>query len=335
MKHDHDSHESKSADVMSRPAVMIQLMRSAIPKGCSLLFFFPIQSHPISSNFLGDSKRDLEEKTHKKKSFSWDRMMQMMVDQLTRSATPRPKPRAKSRQSLHPDKEVNHHPEPADGRRSAAPNIGTPLVKVQTDPYTPPVYRYKSERTWKTMWGAMDPQTKSQVLETRLEREIEKREIPKNPTARPVPEKVLHNYEYEKNPRLLDPRRTSRSSSARKDLYNRGMRYEDPVTASPSRNMDRAKPWEEYFEEPNPFVGSRGKSSFINPPANGQSYFVAFTELMNQNVGTPNVNHAQRSTLALKCFSPSYTTRSPSPFSKSSKTQSELGGFSSGKSDSE
>lgn len=204
--------------------------------------------------------------------------MQVLVDHLTRSATPRPKPRAKSRQSLNQDRadhiQNNHHQNhDADGRKSSTSvSKGAQVVKIQKDPFSPPVYRYKSERTWKTMWGTVDTapeyikRSENQVVPTTVEKRVDQREVSNITTS--VGNVVLQNPDPDKSRRLLDPRRTSRSSSARKDMYSR-LRYENPVTASPSRDMDRPKPWEEYFEEPVSFVGSRGKTSYVNPPSNG------------------------------------------------------------------
>jgi actin-binding LIM protein len=42
----------------------------------------------------------------------------------------------------------------------------------------------------------------------------------------------------------VDPRNASRTPSAKTELHQR-LRYDNPVNASPSRDMDRPKPWEE------------------------------------------------------------------------------------------
>lgn len=60
----------------------------------------------------------------------------------------------------------------------------------------------------------------------------------------------------------LDPRNASRNPSAKKELHHR-LRYDNPVNASPSRDLDRAKPWDdEDLEMMSAFRSSGGKTAY-------------------------------------------------------------------------
>jgi actin-binding LIM protein len=69
----------------------------------------------------------------------------------------------------------------------------------------------------------------------------------------------------------LDPRNSSRNPSAKKELHHR-LRYDNPVNASPSRDLDRAKCWDdEDIEMMSAFRSSGGKTAYSMTTAHSHS----------------------------------------------------------------
>lgn len=75
----------------------------------------------------------------------------------------------------------------------------------------------------------------------------------------------------------IDPRNASRTPSASKELMHR-LRYESPVGASPSRQLDHQKPFddEQMFDRSTSYRGSVGRSLGTTPSYNGKFLFIYF-----------------------------------------------------------
>lgn len=70
----------------------------------------------------------------------------------------------------------------------------------------------------------------------------------------------------------IDPRNASRTPSASKELMYR-LRYESPVGASPSRQLDHQKPFyddDPTFDRSTSYRGSVGRSLGTTPSYNGR-----------------------------------------------------------------
>lgn len=70
----------------------------------------------------------------------------------------------------------------------------------------------------------------------------------------------------------IDPRNASRTPSASKELMYR-LRYESPIGASPSRQLDHQKPFyddEQTFDRSISYRGSIGRSLGTTPSCNGK-----------------------------------------------------------------
>lgn len=70
----------------------------------------------------------------------------------------------------------------------------------------------------------------------------------------------------------IDPRNSSRTPSASKELMYR-LRYESPIGASPSRQLDHQKPFfddEANFDRSTSYRGSVGRSLGKTPSYNGK-----------------------------------------------------------------
>lgn len=73
----------------------------------------------------------------------------------------------------------------------------------------------------------------------------------------------------------IDPRNASRTPSASKELMHR-LRYESPVGASPSRQLDHQKPFDDdqMFDRSTSYRGSVGRSLGTTPSYNGKHSFI-------------------------------------------------------------
>ena len=115
--------------------------------------------------------------------------------------------------------------------------------------------------------------------------------------------KEIREREKIRASRLIDPRNASRNPSARKELRSH-LRYENPVNASPSRDLDRPKPWdEEDIEMMSVFRSSGGKTAYSTTPAH-------YTPVSSLRF-TPRPGYGTRPVTPV-----SGTVRSSSPFSQ-------------------
>lgn len=77
----------------------------------------------------------------------------------------------------------------------------------------------------------------------------------------------------------IDPRNASRTPSASKELMYR-LRYESPVGASPSRQLDHQKPFNDddpTFDRSISYRGSVGRSLGTTPSYNGINFILLFS----------------------------------------------------------
>ncbi|XP_076317622.1 actin-binding LIM protein 2-like isoform X2 [Tachypleus tridentatus] len=98
----------------------------------------------------------------------------------------------------------------------------------------------------------------------------------------------------------IDPRNASRAPSASREVSIK-LRYDSPVNASPSRAMDRPRPWEEdEFDRGSSNRSSLGKSGYITPTYNVVSSL--------RTVPKPGYGFANKSS-TLPVSGPDYMTR--------------------------
>ena len=118
-----------------------------------------------------------------------------------------------------------------------------------------------------------------------------------------------------------DPRNASRNPSAKVELPKR-LRYDNPVNASPSRDADRPRPWDDDADSDmaSVFRSSGGKT--------------AYTSTVNYNV-VSSLRSVPRPGYGVRSMTPGVTSRSMSPFSQRSQPLPKLHStdFSSARSD--
>ena len=187
--------------------------------------------------------------------------MQALVEHL-RSKSPRPKsPQMMAEEPInlaaYPDA---RKPQPAD------------IARIERDDFpAPPFHCFASEKHWKKSWSSEELEftRRESIIEYQEGDEKLKREEEELSKISSGIGKVFLKsvQEREKQRRMtnMDPRRASRSSSAKKVVHQR-LRYDNPVSASPSRDMDRPKPWED--EGSSVFIASNGQRVHVPPPAN-------------------------------------------------------------------
>ncbi|XP_071441388.1 actin-binding LIM protein 2 isoform X3 [Hetaerina americana] len=181
------------------------------------------------------------------KSGSMKPGMKVLVESI-QSETPRPRsPHMNNEEPI----ELAHFP----GAKRPAPNE---KPKIERDdfpappyPYTDPERRRRWSDTYKGVPISDDEEevdgtaTAEQTEDQKLKKEEE--ELSKIATG--IGKVFLQNVREREKMRQwkmshLDPRNASRTPSAAREPVNR-LRYESPVNASPSRNMDHPRPWEE------------------------------------------------------------------------------------------
>ncbi|XP_058466451.1 actin-binding LIM protein 3 isoform X1 [Malaya genurostris] len=192
--------------------------------------------------------------------------MKVLVDSI-RSETPRPKsPGMNNEEPI----ELSHYPggkKPLPGEK---PKIERDDFPAPPYPYTDPERRRRYSDTYKHIESddevdhqqAKSKENKENQTERRLRKEEEELSKLKSSGMGKVILKDLQEHKkYETWKREnLDPRNASRTPSASKEPNYR-LRYESPVGASPSRNLDHQRPYEEeYFDRSTSYRGSVGRA---------------------------------------------------------------------------
>ncbi|XP_060529919.1 actin-binding LIM protein 1 isoform X6 [Cylas formicarius] len=171
--------------------------------------------------------------------------MKVLVDSI-RSETPRPKsPHMNNEEPI----ELAHFP------GAKPPKPGEP-PKIERDDFPAPPYPYtdpERRKRWSDSYKGV-PDSDEDDLDGMTEKEIEDRKLKKEEEeltkiASGIGKVFLKNVkEREKFKQWkaanLDPRNASRTPSANKEPTYR-LRYDNPIGASPSRNLDHPKPFDE------------------------------------------------------------------------------------------
>ncbi|XP_065352222.1 actin-binding LIM protein 3-like isoform X3 [Cloeon dipterum] len=201
--------------------------------------------------------------------------MQVLVDSI-KSETPRPKsPHMNNEEPI----ELAHFPaakRPPPGEKS----------KIERDDFPAPPYPYtdpERRRRWSDSYKGVPlsddengdvqqspgDEVDAKVVDVKLKRE----EVELSKIATGIGKVFLQNVREREKMRQwkmshLDPRNASRTPSAAKEPINR-LRYESPINASPSRNMDHPRPWEEdQFDRSSSYRSSVGRSTGAIPSYN-------------------------------------------------------------------
>lgn len=247
----------------------------------------PVSPHFHRPNQYGSGHRS----TSGSRSHSRSRSaMKMMVDSI-RSETPRPKsPGMNNEEPI----ELSHYPGAKKPPPGEKPKIERDDFPAPPYPYTDPERRRRYSDSYKNIESDdevdhhaknKEEQDKENHAEMRLQKEEEELSKLKSSGMGKVILKDLQEhkkYEHWKRENL-DPRNASRTPSASKEPTYR-LRYESPVGASPSRNLDHHRPLEdEYFDRSTSYRGSVGRAignapsynaihSYRSPPKPGYGF---------------------------------------------------------------
>ncbi|XP_060645875.1 actin-binding LIM protein 3 isoform X2 [Drosophila nasuta] len=223
--------------------------------------------------------------------------MKVLVDAI-RSETPRPKsPGMNNEEPI----ELSHYPAAKKPPPGEQPKIERDDFPAPPYPYTDPERRRRYSDTYKGVPVSDDDddvenedgengkqtngKAKNGEEQTRLQREAEQLEKLNSGIGSVIAKDLKEHAKYRKwKQNNLDPRNASRTPSASKEpIYK--LRYESPIGASPSRNLDHQKPFyeDEMFDRSTSYRGSLGKSlgnapsynaihSYRSPPKPGYGF---------------------------------------------------------------
>ncbi|XP_029042523.1 actin binding LIM protein Uncoordinated 115a isoform X5 [Osmia lignaria lignaria] len=172
--------------------------------------------------------------------------MRALVDALSET---RPKSPASQVDNDEPI-ELAHYPDAMKPPPGAKPPIERDDFPAPPYPYTDPERRRRWSDTYKGVPASddedeVDNKTYIKEVEEKLQKEQD--ELSKIDTG--IAKVFLHDREKDREnlrhkAANVDPRNASRTPSAAREPTYR-LRYESPVGASPSRNIDHARPWED------------------------------------------------------------------------------------------
>ncbi|XP_067618593.1 actin-binding LIM protein 2 isoform X1 [Eurosta solidaginis] len=188
--------------------------------------------------------------------------MKVLVDAI-RSETPRPKSPAMNNEEPI---ELSHYAAAKKPLPGEKPKIERDDFPAPPYPYTDPERRRRYSDTYRGVATSDDDDEvdnmKNGGIETRLQREAEELEKLNSGIGSAIAKDLKEHAKYRKwKQQNLDPRNASRTPSAAKEPILK-LRYESPIGASPSRNLDHQKPFyeDELFDRSTSYRGSLGKS---------------------------------------------------------------------------
>lgn len=193
--------------------------------------------------------------------------MQVLVDTI-QSSVPRPKsPHMNNEEPI----ELAHFP-------GARPPKPTEIPKIERDdfpappfPYTDPERRRRWSGSSKEYEVDEEEEASEEIFEEDPQLKKEEEELSKIATG--IGKVFLKTVKEREKYRAwkmthVDPRNASRTPSASKEPTYR-LRYDNPVNASPSRDIDRPRPWEEdEFDRGSSYRSSMGRSVGTTPTYN-------------------------------------------------------------------
>ncbi|KAJ8686237.1 hypothetical protein QAD02_022031 [Eretmocerus hayati] len=197
--------------------------------------------------------------------------MRALVDALSET---RPKsPAAPSQMDNDEPIELAHYPDAMKRPPGSQPPIERDDFPAPPYPYTDPERRRRWSDTYK---GVPDSEDEDEVDHTSIKEvdqklKKERDELSKIDTG--IAKVFLQDREKDREnlrhrAANVDPRNASRTPSANREPAYR-LRYESPVGASPSRNIDHARPWEDEdgmsYKSSGPSYNAGGRSSTRSP----------------------------------------------------------------------
>ncbi|RWS12503.1 actin-binding LIM protein 2-like protein, partial [Dinothrombium tinctorium] len=193
--------------------------------------------------------------------------MQVLVDNLQYS---QPRPRSPHMNNEEPI-EMAHYPGAQKPKPEEVPRIERDDFPAPPFPYTDPERR----RRWSGSSKELDVDELDGEEESFPEEDpqLKKEEEELSKIATGIGKVFLKTVKEREKIRAwkkanIDPRNSSRTPNAKTEVP-RKLRYTNPVHASPSRDIDRPKPWEDdEFDRGSIFRSSGGKTSFVTPPLN-------------------------------------------------------------------
>ncbi|XP_055678534.1 actin-binding LIM protein 1 isoform X7 [Lutzomyia longipalpis] len=199
--------------------------------------------------------------------------MKVLVDSI-RSETPRPKSPAMNNEEPI---EMSHYPGAKKPPPGEKPKIERDDFPAPPYPYTDPERRRRYSDSYKGVPVSDDEDEPDAAAAAknkieRLKKEEEELAKMKSGMGAVILKDLKEHARYTKwKQQNLDPRNASRTPSASKEpLYK--LRYESPVGASPSRNLDHPRPFyddETTFDRSTSYRGSVGRAIGSAPSYNG------------------------------------------------------------------
>ncbi|KAI8130095.1 Actin-binding LIM protein 1 [Lucilia cuprina] len=210
--------------------------------------------------------------------------MKVLVDAIS-SEAPRPKSPAMNNEEPI---ELSHYPGAKKPQPGEKPKIERDDFPAPPYPYTDPERRRRYSDSYKGVLVSDDEEeteTKNGETDSRLQREAKELEKLNSGIGSAIAKDLKETAKYRKwKQQNLDPRNASRTPSASKEPVYK-LRYESPIGASPSRNLDHQKPFyeDEMFDRSTSYRGSLGKSlgnapsynaihSYRSPPKPGYGF---------------------------------------------------------------
>ncbi|ODN01148.1 Actin-binding LIM protein 1 [Orchesella cincta] len=171
--------------------------------------------------------------------------MKAMVENLV-CETPRPKsPHMNNEEPI----ELAHFPGAKPPKPDEKPKIERDDFPAPPYPYTDPERRKRWSDSWKGVSASEDEDEADSVFKPEDDPKLKKEEEELSKIATGIGKVFLQNVKEREKLRAwkmshLDPRNASRTPSAAKEPALK-LRYDSPHNASPSRNLDHPRPWEE------------------------------------------------------------------------------------------
>ncbi|KAK6632947.1 hypothetical protein RUM43_012690 [Polyplax serrata] len=230
--------------------------------------------------------------------------MKVMAESI-RSETPRPKSPHMNNEEPIELARIPDAKKPAPGEKS----------KIERDDFPAPPYPYTDPERRKRWSGSHkgdeeeetvdEPDAQEKFFE---DEKLKKEEEELSKIATGIGKVFLQNVKEREKLRQyklqhLDPRNASRVPSANKEPAYR-LRYQSPVNASPSRNMDHPRPWEEeeYMDRSSSYRSSVGRSTGAIPTYNGKQFY--YSLLYHRTFDSPISKRSQGIAIACTILDP-------------------------------
>ncbi|KAG5674010.1 hypothetical protein PVAND_004003 [Polypedilum vanderplanki] len=217
----------------------------------------PVSPHFHRPNYVSSSSRPPSRPQSRSRS-----AMRVLVDSI-RTEAPRPKSPAMNNEEPI---EMSHYPGGKKPNPNEKPKIERDDFPAPPYPYTDPERRRRYSDSYKGVQTSddedqVDKAAEIENIEPQLKREEEELKKINSGMSKVILKDIKERQKYKIwKQNNLDPRNASRFPSASKEPVYK-MRYESPVGASPSRNLDHSRPFEdELFDRSISYRGSVGRA---------------------------------------------------------------------------